>query len=125
MSHYVLMFKNNNTDNNKDGVEEYRKAVNMAKAGIEMVMDGMDEDSKQKITEGAGIAWDGMKKICELNDKMKEQFGERGGNNFSNRHDDFGTRDGYNNRGYNFREWSNDEDHMMERRMRDSMGRFK
>lgn len=125
MSHYALMFKGNNSGSKAD-VEDYNKAKNMAKAGIEMVMDGIEGNSMKQIAEGAEIAWEGMKKVCELSDKMKEQFGERRGDSMGYRHDDFGMRDGYNGRdSYNFRDWSNEDDRMMERRMRDSMGRFK
>ena len=115
MSHYALMFKGNNSGNTKADVEDYNNAKNMAKSGIEMVMDGIEGNSMKQIAEGAEIAWEGMKKVCELSDKMKEQFGERRGDSMGYRHDD----------SYNFRDWTNEDDRVMERRMRDSMGRFK
>lgn len=110
MSHYAMMFRTEKAESQAD-VEEYNRAVNMLKAGIEMAMDGVEEDAKKKSVEGLEMAWEGMKKVCDLSKKMKEQYGERHNESYGGR--------------YNFKEWSPEDDHMMERRMRDSMGRFK
>lgn len=86
--------------------------------------------------EAAMMAKEGLEKMCELAEDMKEQYGERRGSSGSRSNyrggGSYGYRErsGYGNRergGYGEREeWDDDEDMMMrERRMRDSRGRYR
>lgn len=74
---------------------------------------GRKSDSDE-FYEAMEMAKEGLERVCELAEEMREQYGERGS---------YGDR--YGMRGnYGRRDW--DEDDMMnERRMRDSRGRFR
>ena len=101
-----------------EDVQEYKHAGKKAKHGLSMVMDGIEQNDMDMVVEGAEKAWKGIKTMCDISDEMEEQYGER-------RRDDINER--YGNRHYNYRnenEWNERDDKMMERRMRDSMGRY-
>ena len=108
---YMLRFRSSSD------VEDYRHAGKKAKHGIRMIMDGIEDNNFDMIHEGAEMAWDGVKSMCEISAEMEALYGER-------RHDGFGdgtTRHNYRHYG----EWNERDDEMMERRMRDSKGRYK
>ena len=111
MPHYVLLMGDAKKASTNADVDEYNKAINMTKAGLEMAMDGLDGDSKSMAVEGIATAWEGMKKVCELSKKMKEQFGE--------------PHDEHPSARYSYKEWTSEDDHVMERRVHDDMNRFK
>ena len=94
------------------GVERYEKAGKEAKKGLAMIMEAIDENNLEAAKEGMEMAWMGVKQMCDISKEMKQQYGERSYNN----------RDGMNGR---VEEWNERDDEWMERRMRDSMGRFK
>lgn len=74
---------------------------------------GRKSDSDE-FYEAMEMAKEGLERVCELAEEMREQYGERG--NYGDR---YGMRSNYGRR-----DW--DEDDMMnERRMRDSRGRFR
>ncbi len=74
---------------------------------------GRKSDSDE-FYEAMEMAKEGLERVCELAEEMREQYGERG--NYGDR---YGMRGNYGRR-----DW--DEDDMMnERRMRDSRGRFR
>jgi len=102
--------------------EDYKKAGKEAKKGLAMVMDAIENNDMRMAMEGAEKAWKGVKTMCEISDEMEQQYGER-------RYDSMGMR-GYGNR-YDGRygnrehdEWNSRDDEWMERRMRDSRGRY-
>ena len=103
----MMRFRNN------EQVDEYNEALKKIKEGISMVMDGLDGSSKQMIAQGAEMAWDSVMKVCDLSKEMEEQFSKRenGGEDWR-----------YARRSH---EWNDEDDRMMTRRMRDSMGRYK
>ena len=112
MSRYAMMFRSN-----KGNIAEYNAAVREAKNGLAMVMDGLEADHKGMIAEGAEMAWDGLKRVCAVSEEMKEQYGERRGGSMNYHHDNYGMKSYH-------KEWNDDDDRMMERRMRDSKGRY-
>lgn len=122
----LVKFGDDNNDNGQD-VEMYEEACKESKKGLALVMEGLDQGDADTIEMGAARAWEGIKTMKRLSDKMKRQFGSRrgyvgmrGGYGNSGNHGDFVNRmDGYDNQDWNKR----DED-MMDRRMRDAMGRF-
>ena len=79
-------------------------------------------DDVRRFGESLKMAKAGLKEACEIWEDMKEQFSERGGH-YSER---YSQRDGYGERypmrGYNGREW--DDDEMHERRYRNSRGQY-
>jgi len=64
----------------------------------------------REFKEAAMMAKEGIEKMCDLADEMRERYSERGS---------YGER--YGERGYYGREW----DDMEERRYRDSRGRYR
>lgn len=106
-------------------VEDYKHAGKKAKYGVKLVMDGLEDGDKAMIMEGAEKVWDGVKTMCDISDEMEAQFGERRSDYFT---DNGEWRQRYNRRGVNYRhedDWNQRDDEWMERRMRDSRGRFK
>jgi hypothetical protein len=107
-----------NRKENEDA-ERYEKATKEVKIGLSMVMDGLENNDMGMVANGAARAWDGNMEICELSEKMKRQYGERGydgrGGNYGNRVGYYERRDG---------DWNQRDDEFMMRRMRDAMGRF-
>lgn len=105
-----------------DGMERYEAAEKAAKSGLAIAMDGLESGEAALIKEGIAQAWEGVKEICAISKEMKGEFGERRGGYRD------GYRGGYARGGYrgNYRdiEWGERDDEMMERRMRDSRGRF-
>lgn len=112
---YVLRFRSN------EDVAEYKEAEKKAKNGLAMIMEGVDNNDMSAVMEGVEKAWKGVKKMTEISSEMEEQYGER-------RNDGMQMRDAYSRRNYSNRhndEWNERDEEWMERRMRDSMGRFK
>lgn len=72
----------------------------------------------REFKEAAMMAKEGIEKMCDLADEMRERYSERGsyGERYGERGDYYGERGGYYGR-----EW----DDMHERRRRDSMGRYR
>jgi hypothetical protein len=68
---------------------------------------GRKSDSNE-FYEAMDMAKEGLERVCELAEEMREQYGER-----------YGMRGSYDRR-----DWE-DDDMMNERRMRDSRGRFR
>lgn len=110
---YMLRFRGNGD------VEDYKQAGKEAKRGIKMVMDAVERNDMQMAMEGASMAWNGVKTMCDISKEMEDQYGERRYDNMDTR--GYGER--YGNR-YDRHEWNQRDDEMMERRMRDSRGRF-
>lgn len=78
--------------------------------------------------EAAMMAKEGLDKMCELAEEMKDQYGERRGrgsygSRYGMRGGDYGGRGGYGNRYGERDEWE-DMDDYGERRRRDSRGRY-
>lgn len=79
--------------------------------------------------EAAMMAKEGLDKMCELAEEMKEQYGERrGGGSYGNRggyggRGGYGMRGGYGNRYGERDDWDGMEEYG-ERRRRDSRGRY-
>ena len=70
----------------------------------------------REFDEALEMAKEGMARVCELAEEMRERYGERG--NYGDR---YGMRGGYGRRDHD--EW--DDDMYGERRRRDSMGRYR
>ena len=89
-----------------------------------MVMDAVERNDMQMAMEGASMAWNGVKTMCYISKEMEDQYGERRYDNMDTR--GYGERYGnrYDNRDYDRHEWNQRDDEMMERRIRDSRGRF-
>jgi hypothetical protein len=134
---YVMMRYGNRGNGD---VAEYKEAGKKAKEGIEMITYAVDSGDKQMIVEGAEKAFKAVKKMCEISDDMESQYGERRNDGMGMRggygmRGNYGNRDfshygdqyeNFGNRGENYRrEWNERDDRMMERRMRDAMGRFR
>lgn len=104
-----------------EDVAEYKEAAKKAKNGLAMIMEGADNNDMSAVMEGVEKAWQGVKQMCDISKEMEDQYGER-------RNDGMQMRDNYSRRNYSRR--NNDDrnerdEEWMERRMRDSMGRFK
>lgn len=92
----------------RDGeADEYRNAGKTAKKGLSMVIEGLDRNNAEMVMEGAKKAWKGVKRMCDISEEMEDKYSERR-SLMTRDHDDWNERD----------------DEWMERRMRDSMGRF-
>lgn len=75
---------------------------------------GRKSSDTKEFYEAMDMAKEGLERVCELAEEMREQYAERG--NYGDR---YGMRGNYGRR-----DW--DEDDMMnERRMRDSRGRYR
>ncbi len=109
--------RGNNEANTGNGVERYEKAGKEAKKGLAMIMEAIDENNLEAAKEGMEMAWEGVKQMCDISKEMKQQYGERRYNN----RDGMNGRDGMNSRG---EDWNERDDEWMERRMRDSRGRY-
>ena len=112
---YVMRFRSN------EDVAEYKEATKKAKNGLAMIMEGADNNDMSAVMEGVEKAWHGLKKMTSISHEMEDQYGER-------RNDGMQTRDNYSRRSYSRRDnddWNERDDEWMERRMRDSMGRFR
>jgi len=70
----------------------------------------------REFDEALEMAKEGMARVCELAEEMRERYGERG--NYGDR---YGMRGSYGRRDHD--EW--DDDMYGERRRRDSMGRYR
>lgn len=71
----------------------------------------------REFEEAAMMAKEGIEKMCDLAEDMREQYGERRGM--------YGSRGNYGRRGYyGSREGWDDMEDYGERRMRDSRGRY-
>lgn len=68
----------------------------------------------REFDEALEMAKEGMARVCELAEEMRDRYGERG--NYGDR---YGMRGGYGRR-----DWD-DDDMYGERRRRDSMGRYR
>ena len=128
MGSYLARFGNRimkfGDDNNTDkDVEMYDDACKESMKGIALVMEGLDEGNAKSIEMGAARAWDGIKTMKKLSNKMKQQFGGRHNDNYDNRGGMYDNRGGYNNR-HDDGEWNQRDEEWMERRMRDARGRF-
>lgn len=116
---YVVMFRGS------DDVRDYHRAGKKAKHGISMVMEGLEKSDKDMILEGAEKAWHGVKTMCEISNEMEEQYGERRFNDNFHDRDEWGQR--HDRDGFNYRhdgDWNERDDEWMERKMRDSRGRY-
>ena len=102
---------------NKGGVEQYEKAGKEAKKGLAMIMEAIEENNLEAAKEGMEMAWEGVKQMCDISKEMKQQYGERRYNTRGG----MNGRDGMNNRN---EDWNERDDEWMERRMRDSRGRY-
>lgn len=113
MGYMMMRFgrRGNDEANKGGGVEQYEKAGKEAKKGLAMIMEAIEENNLQSAKEGMEMAWEGVKQMCDISKEMKQQYGER-------RYD---TRGGMNSRG---EDWNERDDEWMERRMRDSRGRY-
>lgn len=79
-------------------------------------------DSRE-FEEAMDMAKEGMERICELAEEMREQYGERRGSYSSRR--GYGGRGSYGNRYGEREEWDDMDDDMYgSRRRRDSRGRY-
>ena len=96
---YMMMRFNRRSD-----VEDYHNAGKKAKHGLKMVMDGLERGDHDMILAGAEKAWRGVRTMCDISGEMEEQYGERSAHNEN--------------------EWNERDDQWMERRMRDSRGRY-
>ena len=72
------------------------------------------KSESREFDEALDMAKEGMARVCELAEEMRDRYGERG--YYSDR---YGMRGDYGRR-----DWD-DDDMMNERRMRDSRGRFR
>ena len=75
-----------------------------------------DGSDVREFKEAAMMAKEGIEKMCELADEMRDRYSERG--SYGERYD---MRDGYSQRGGYY---GREEDEMHERRYRDSRGRY-
>jgi len=75
------------------------------------------KSESREFDEALDMAKEGMARVCELAEEMRDRYGERG--YYSDR---YGMRGSYGRRDHD--EWD-DDDMMNERRMRDSRGRFR
>lgn len=96
---------------NGASVEEYNEAGKEAKKGLAIIMEAIEKDDLQSANEGMEMAWEGVKTMCEISKEMKQQYGERR----------YNTRGGTN---YRHDDWNERDDEWMERRVRDSRGRY-
>ena len=112
MGSYVIRFRKN------EDVDDYKRAGKKAKHGLAMIMDGLERGDKDMIVEGAEKAWKGVKTMCEISDEMEEQYSERRNDRMDERN--YNRRSDYRHDG----DWNERDDEWMERRMRDSRGRF-
>lgn len=119
----IIKFGNENYNDTDKDVEMYDDACKESMKGIALVMEGLDEGNAQSIEMGAARAWDGIKTMKKLSNKMKYQFGERRNDNYDNRGGNYNNRGGYNNR-HDEGDWNQRDEEWMERRMRDARGRF-
>lgn len=85
----IIKFGDDNNDNRQD-VEMYDEACDEAKKGLAIVLEGFDNEDGEAIEMGVSRAWEGIKTMKRLSDKMKHQFGARR----------FDNRGGYNGRNY-------------------------
>ena len=111
---YVMM-RYGRRDNSD--VKEYEEAGKEAKKGLAMIMEAIEHDDLQSAQEGMEMAWEGVKTMCEISKEMKQQYGER---RYNGR--DYNRRGGMYSRDNS--DWNERDDEWMERRMRDSRGRF-
>lgn len=134
MGSFVMRFGNRivrfgddeNENTNSQDVEMYDEACKEAKKGIAIIMEGLDSEDGETIEMGAARAWEGIKTMKKLANKMKRQFGERRFDSRGYNNRNYGRGGTYGNRSHDDREeWNERDDEWMERRMRDSMGRFK
>lgn len=109
MAGYMIRFRS------EDDVQDYKHAGKKAKSGIAMVMDGVERGDMDMIVEGAKKAYKGVKTMCEISDEMEQQFVGR---------DNYNRRDGGGMYSRDEHQWNERDDDMLERRMRDSRGRF-
>lgn len=82
---------------------------------------GRRSSSSHEFEEAMDMAKEGLERVCELAEEMREQYGER------RSYGSYGSRGGYGRRGdYGRRDdeiWDDDEMYR-ERRRRDSRGRY-
>lgn len=84
---------------------------------------GRKSSDSREFEEAMEMAKEGMERICELAEEMREQYGERRGSYGSR--GNYGNRGGYGGRGsYGERDDWDDDDMYGERRRRDSRGRY-
>ena len=113
MGSYAMRFGNRLVrygEREGQGTGEYEKAGKEAKKGLAMIVEAVEEDNMQNAKEGLEMAWEGVKKMCEISKEMKQQYGER---RFDSRGMD--SRD---------HEWNERDEEWMERRMRNSRGQY-
>lgn len=114
---HILRFRNT------DDVYNYKHALKEAKKGLMMAWEGLESGSKGMIAEGVEKSYKGIKEVCELTEEMEDRFTERRNDTYFRDSDTDWDDDGFR---HNDRHSGSEEMNWrrMERRMRDSKGRF-
>ena len=116
MGSYMMRFGNRIVRYGERGeTKEYDEAGKQAKKGLAVIMEAIEGNDLEAAKDGMEMAWEGVKRMCDISKEMKQQYGERRYDSRS-----YNGRGGMSNRDD---DWNERDDQWMERRMRDSRGR--